>query len=75
MLKGLQRRYTFEQIEAQDEALIVPRLNYKALTTLRSPLYKKLAQQVADTSKEQHDAILTHTKRTRQSTILPITMG
>ena len=60
MLKGLQRRYTLEQIEAQDEALIVPRLNYNALTTLRSPLYKKLGQQVTDTSKEQHDARLTH---------------
>jgi len=60
MLKGLQRRYTLEQIEAQDEALIVPRLNYKALTTLRSPLYKKLGQQVTDTSKEQHEARTVH---------------
>ena len=51
MLNGLQRRYTLEQIEAQDEALIVPRLNYNALKTLRSPLYKKLGQQVTDTSK------------------------
>jgi len=60
MLNGLQRRYTLEQIEAQDEALIVPRLNYNALKTLRSPLYKKLGQQVTDTSKEQHDARLAH---------------
>ena len=56
MLNGLQRRYTLEQIEAQDEALIVPRLNYNALKTLRSPLYKKLGQQVTDTSKEQQEA-------------------
>jgi hypothetical protein len=60
MLNGLQRRYTLEQIEAQDEALIVPRLNYNALRTLRSPLYKKLGQQVTDTSKEQHETRTIH---------------
>ena len=60
MLNGLQRRYTLEQIEAQDEALIVPRLNYNALKTLRSPLYKKLGQQVTDTSKEQYETRTIH---------------
>jgi hypothetical protein len=75
MLKGLQRRYTLEQIEAQDEALIVPRLNYNALTTLRSPLYKKLGQQVTDTSKEQHDARLTHTQTNQTINHIAITMG
>ena len=50
MLKGLERRYTLEQIEAQHEDKIRPRLNYDALTTLRNPLYVILGQQVQDAS-------------------------
>ena len=60
MLKGLERRYTLEQIEAQHEDKIRPRLNYDALTTLRNPLYVKFGQQVQDASKDQHDARMTH---------------
>ena len=60
MLKGLERRYTLEQIEAQHEDKIRPRLNYNAIETLRNPLYVKLGQQVQDASKEQHAARLTH---------------
>ena len=66
MLKGLQRRYTLEQIEAQDESLIVPRLNYNALNTLRNPLYKKYSAQIENESKAQGDRILEH-KQTSQS--------
>ena len=55
-MQGLQRRYTLEQIEAQHEDKIHPRLNYNALTTLRNPLYVKFGQQVTDTSKAQHEA-------------------
>ena len=62
MLKGLERRYTLEQIEAQHEDKIRPRLNYDALTTLRNPLYVKLGQQVQDASKEQHAQRLSHTQ-------------
>jgi hypothetical protein len=60
MLKGLQRRYTLEQIEAQDESLIVPRLNYNALNTLRNPLYKKYSAQIENESKAQGDRFLEH---------------
>ena len=60
MLKGLERRYTFEEIEAQDVALIKPRLNYNALNTLRNPMYVKFAQQVGDASKDQHEARTQH---------------
>ena len=60
MLKGLERRYTFEEIEAQDVALIKPRLNYNALNTLRNPMYVKFAQQVGDASKDQHEARAQH---------------
>ena len=63
MLNGLERRYTLEQIEAQHEDKIKPRLNYNALTTLRNPMYVKLAQQVQDASKEQADARLAHQHR------------
>ena len=60
MLSGLERRYTLEQIEAQHEDKITPRLNYNALTTLRNPMYVKLAQQVRDASQEQADVRLAH---------------
>ena len=65
MLKGLQRRYTLEQIEAQDESLIVPRLNYNALNTLRNPLYKKYSAQIENESKTQGDRILEHRQTTQ----------
>ena len=62
MLKGLERRYTLEQIEAQHDDKIRPRLNYSALTSLRNPLYVKLGQQVQDASKDQHEQRLVHTQ-------------
>ena len=66
MLSGLERRYTLEQIEAQHEDKIKPRLNYNALETLRNPMYVKLAQQVQDASKEQADVRLAH-QQTQQT--------
>ena len=68
MLNDLQRRYTLNEIEAQHENQIVPRLNYDAITTLRNPMYVKMGASIQEDAKNQQTAITehhrtTHTKR------------
>ena len=56
---GLQQRYTMDQILELHggKARIIP-LNYDALTQLRSPLYVKMGQGLADASTDQNARIL-----------------
>ena len=58
-LFGLQQRYTMDQILELHggKARIIP-LNYDALTQLRSPLYVKMGQTLADASTDQNARIL-----------------
>ena len=56
---GLQQRYTMDQIlELHGGKARIQPLNYDALTQLRSPLYVKMGQTLADESSAQHSRIL-----------------